>query len=111
MRVRDPRLGSRALSPSWAFWCRGCKFPSVPEISIVSLRYKADSVEEKADLVKSPKEAPRSKAIYVATMLALHAGMRDKEIRTIQWGRLNLVSRIVTVGESKTDAGTGHTIP
>ncbi len=72
---------------------------------------KAYSVEDKADLVKSAKEAPRSKAIYIATMLALHAGMRDKEIRTVQWGRLNLISRIVTVGESKTDAGTGRTIP
>jgi integrase len=72
---------------------------------------KAYSVEEKADLVKSAKEAPRSKGIYPATMLAQHAGLRDKEIRTLQWGRLNLVSRIITVGESKTDAGTGRTIP
>jgi integrase len=44
-------------------------------------------------------------------MLALHAGMRDKEIRTLQWDRLSLDSRIVTVGKSKTDAGTGRTIP
>ena len=72
---------------------------------------KAYSSEEKADLIKSAKAAPRSKAIYAATMLALHAGMRDKEIRTLQWDRLSLDSRIVTVGESKTDAGTGRTIP
>ena len=72
---------------------------------------KAYSPEEKADLIKSTKAAPRSKAIYAATMLALHAGMRDKEIRTLQWDRLGLDSRIVTVGESKTDAGTGRTIP
>jgi integrase len=72
---------------------------------------KAYSPEEKADLVKSAKAAPRSKAISPATMLALHAGMRDREIRTLQWERLDLINRIVTVGESKTDAGTGRTIP
>jgi integrase len=72
---------------------------------------KAYSVEEKADLIKAAKEAPRSKAIHIATMLAFHAGMRDKEIRTLQWNRFDLMKRIVTVGESKTDAGTGRTIP
>lgn len=72
---------------------------------------KAYSVEEKADLIKAAQAAPRSKAIYLGTMFALHAGMRHKEIRTLQWSRLNLESRIVTVGESKTEAGTGRTIP
>ncbi len=72
---------------------------------------KAFSGDEKQALVAAAKAAPRSKAIHMATMLALHAGMRDKEIRTVQWSRLNLESRIVTVGESKTDAGTGRTIP
>ncbi len=57
------------------------------------------------------KAAPRSKTIHMATMLALHAGMRDEEIRTLQWSRFNLETRIVTVGESKTNAGTGRTIP
>ena len=72
---------------------------------------KAYSDDEKNALVATAKTAPRSKAIHMATMLALHAGMRDKEIRTLQWNRFNLESRIVTVGESKTDAGTGRTIP
>src|SRR5947209_16827551 len=44
-------------------------------------------------------------------MLALHAGLRDKEIRTLQWSQLNLEKQIVTVGQSKTPAGTGRTIP
>ena len=43
--------------------------------------------------------------------LGLHAGLRDKEIRTLQWRGFNLATRIVTVGPSKTDAGTGRTIP
>lgn len=72
---------------------------------------KAYSTDEKASLIQAAKNAPRSKAVYLGTMFALHAGMRHKEIRTIQWSRLNLDARIVTVGESKTEAGTGRTIP
>lgn len=72
---------------------------------------KAYTPEEKASLVNAAKEAPRSKGIYFVTMLAQHAGLRDKEIRTLQWSGLNLSSQIVTVGQSKTDAGTGRTIP
>jgi integrase len=72
---------------------------------------KAYSDGEKAALIANATAAPRSKAICMATMLALHAGMRDKEIRTLQWSRFSLETRMVTVGESKTDAGTGRTIP
>jgi integrase len=72
---------------------------------------KAYSDDEKQALIFAAKAAPRSKAIHMATMLALHAGMRDKEIRTLQWNRFDLETRIITVGESKTDAGTGRTIP
>jgi len=47
----------------------------------------------------------------MGTMLALHAGMRHKEIRTLTWSKIDISKRLVTVGESKTDAGTGRTIP
>src|SRR5262249_29949355 len=72
---------------------------------------KAYSPVEKAKLIRAAKEAPRSKAVYMATMFALHAGMRDKEIRTLNWSKLDLSKRMLTVGKSKTDAGTGRTIP
>jgi integrase len=72
---------------------------------------KAYSPEEKAELLKATQVDRRSKAIHLATMLALHAGLRDKEIRTLQWSRLDLKKRIVTVGQSKTPSGTGRTIP
>ncbi len=72
---------------------------------------KAYSTEEKTRLIESAAGAKRSKGILFTTMLAQHAGMRDKEIRTLQWKNLDLVKRIVTVGDSKTDAGTGRTIP
>ena len=44
-------------------------------------------------------------------MLALNAGMRDAEIRGLQWGRMDLFKAYLTVGDSKTEAGEGRTIP
>jgi len=49
--------------------------------------------------------------LYPALMLALHTGMRDAEVRGLQWGRVDLERAIVTVGASKTEAGEGRTIP
>jgi integrase len=71
---------------------------------------KAYSPEEKEALLTAAKAA-RSPAIYPALMLALNAGMRDAEIRGLQWERMDLSSAILTVGESKTEAGEGRTIP
>lgn len=71
---------------------------------------KAYSPEEKDALLEAAKTA-RSPAIYPALMLALNAGMRDAEIRGLQWERLDLSRAILTVGDSKTEAGEGRTIP
>jgi len=71
---------------------------------------KAYSPEEKEALLAAAKAA-RSPAIYPALMLALNAGMRDAEIRGLQWERMDLSSAILTVGDSKTEAGEGRTIP
>jgi integrase len=71
---------------------------------------KAYSPEEKEALLTAAKAA-RSPAIYPALMLALNTGMRDAEIRGLQWDRMDLSSEILTVGESKTEAGEGRTIP
>ena len=71
---------------------------------------RAFSPEEKAALLAEAKKR-RSPCIYPALMLAIHAGMRDGEIRGLQWGRVDLAKAVVTVGESKTEAGEGRTIP
>jgi len=71
---------------------------------------QAFTVDQKAALLAEAK-ARRSKTIYPALMLALHAGMRDAEVRGLQWGRVDLERAIVTVGASKTEAGEGRTIP
>ena len=71
---------------------------------------KAFTQDEKVALV-TRAQISKSKSIHLQTMLALHAGLRDKEIRTLQWARFDLVKRMITVGQTKSDAGTGRTIP
>ncbi len=41
----------------------------------------------------------------------LYAGLKDKELRTLQWERIDLLKAVVQVGDSKTEAGQGRTIP
>jgi integrase len=71
---------------------------------------KAYTREEKAAMLAAAKAA-RSRAIHPALMLALNTGERDAEIRGLQWERVDLAKAIVTVGDSKTEAGEGRTIP
>ena len=71
---------------------------------------KAYTPEEKAALLAAAKAA-RSRAIHPALMLALNTGERDAEIRGLRWERVDLAKAIVTVGDSKTEAGEGRTIP
>jgi integrase len=71
---------------------------------------KAYTPEQKAAMLAAAKGA-RSRAIYPALMLALNTGERDSEIRGLQWERVDLAKAIVTVGDSKTVAGEGRTIP
>ena len=56
-------------------------------------------------------KAARSPSIYPALTLALNAGMRDAEIRHLQWDRVDFEKGYLTVGDSKTEAGEGRTIP
>jgi integrase len=44
-------------------------------------------------------------------MLALNCGLRDKEIRSLQWGRVYLDEAYLVVGQTKTAGGTGRMIP
>jgi integrase len=71
---------------------------------------KAFGSEEKARLLAAAK-ARRSPHIYPALMLNLHAGLRDGEIRGLQWGRIDLVKAVLVVGKAKTLAGQGRAVP
>jgi integrase len=42
----------------------------------------------------------------------LNCGLRDKELRELRWRQIDLIhKKQLTVGKSKTDAGTGRVIP
>ena len=55
--------------------------------------------------------AKTDSACYTATVLALNTTMRKDEIRTLRWNQVDLFQGVLTVGKSKTDAGTGRLIP
>jgi integrase len=71
---------------------------------------KAFTPAEKAALLEAARNR-RSPSIYPALMLALHCGMRDAEIRGLQWERIDLQKAMATVGDAKTEAGEGRRIP
>jgi len=50
-------------------------------------------------------------ACHTATIIALNTAMRKDEIRWLRWGQIDFEKRTLTVGRSKTDAGTGRLIP
>jgi integrase len=49
--------------------------------------------------------------LYTVAVLNLNSGMRHKEIRTLKFRNVDLVNRLLRVGESKTEAGKGRPIP
>lgn len=71
---------------------------------------KAYSEEEKERMLHQASQA-RSPHIYPALNLALNAGMRDKEIKTLTWAQINFAKKFLAVGRSKTEGGDGRTIP
>jgi integrase len=62
---------------------------------------------------RAPRGAKQggSPCIYPALVVALNCGMRDSEIRLLTWDQIDFEKRFLTVGKSKTAAGTGRTIP
>lgn len=53
----------------------------------------------------------RSRLLHPAVVLALSSAMRYSEIRLLTWGQIDLNSAALTVGKSKTAAGTDRVIP
>jgi len=65
--------------------------------------------EEKA-LIGACGES-RSRSLLPAVTLALNTCMRYSEIRLLQWRQVDFAGRCLSVGKSKSDYGTGRTIP
>ena len=54
----------------------------------------------------------RTPQMRAALALDLNTGLRDKELREIRWEQIDLIhKKALTVGKSKTEAGTGRVIP
>jgi integrase len=71
---------------------------------------KAYSEDEKKRMLEEAAKA-RSPHIYLALTLALNAGMRDAEIKSLSWAQINFAKKYLAVGRAKTEGGEGRTIP
>ena len=69
---------------------------------------KALSREEEKNLLAACGSNALLKAVVT---LALNTALRKNEIRTLRWSQIDFEKRTVTVGRSKTQAGTGRVIP
>jgi len=71
---------------------------------------KACTEEEKQRMLGKAAKA-RSPHIYRALTLALNAGMRDAEIKSLSWTQIDFAKKFLAVGRSKTEGSEGRTIP
>jgi len=71
---------------------------------------RAITSEEEAALIAACRES-RSRSLLPSVVLALNIAMRYSELRLVRWANVNLTARNLTVGQSKTECGTGRVIP
>jgi integrase len=72
---------------------------------------RAYSADEKARMLEEAQKL-RTPQMRAALALDLNTGLRDKELREIRWGQIDFLNKkSLTVGKSKTEAGTGRVIP
>jgi integrase len=72
---------------------------------------RAYTADEKARMLAEAAKL-RTPQMHAALALDLNTGLRDKELREIRWEQIDLVhKKALTVGKSKTEAGTGRVIP
>jgi integrase len=71
---------------------------------------RAISTDEENTLLKACRNS-RSRSLYPAVTMALNTCMRYSELRLLRWVQVDFVNRSLTVGRSKTEAGTGRVIP
>jgi integrase len=69
------------------------------------------SAEGKARMLEEAQKL-RTPQFHAALALDLNTGLRDKELRQIRWEQIDLIhKKALTVGKSKSEAGTGRVIP
>jgi integrase len=73
---------------------------------------RASSPAQEAALLQAASQPRYSDSpLYVIAVIALNTAMRSNEIKTLRWSQVDFVHRTVTVGKSKTEAGSGRMIP
>ena len=53
----------------------------------------------------------RSRSLFPAFVVALQTGLRYSELRLLRWSQVDFLNAQLTVGQSKTAAGTGRVVP
>jgi integrase len=84
--------------------------PDVRQLKVRMDIGKALTADEEIALLAACRDS-RSRSLYNAVMIALQTCMRYSEIRLMRWSQIDFTRRTLTVGDSKTDAGTGRVIP
>jgi integrase len=84
--------------------------PDVKMLAVTDGVGRAITPDEEAALL-SACVASRSRSLPVAVTIALNTCMRLSEVRLLRWNQVDFVAETITVGKSKTAAGTGRVIP
>jgi integrase len=71
---------------------------------------RAITTEEESRLLDAASKS-RCRSLYPVVILAINTGMRSNEIRSLKWQQVDFLGRSLTVGKSKTAAGSGRLIP
>jgi integrase len=100
----------RAILKTHGLWEQlwvGRKFKPLPVENEIG---RALSINEQHRLLAACKVS-RSRSLYPAVLISLHTGLRNGELRSLRWRQIDLIGGTLTVGKSKTQAGTGRLIP
>jgi integrase len=84
--------------------------PDVTMMSVQETAGKALTLEEEQRLLTACGTL-RSRLLLPIVTLALHTGMRRGEIQALRWSQVDFLRRSITVGTTKTKAGSGRVIP
>ena len=96
---------SRAMGRKWSILWPKVKSNEEPKDT-----GRALSTEEEARLLKELEEA-RSPVLATFVKALLLTAMRCGELTGMRWEQVDFAQRVMTVGRTKTDAGTGRQIP
>lgn len=83
-----------------------------PDVTMLKERTSAGralSKDEESKLLAAARDS-RSRSLYVAILVSLRTGLRNKELRMLRWSMVDLMDGFVTVGVSKTSGGEGRQV-